>query len=169
MKLTSPTETVAHADTTVDVQIACDDPDVPGRTEIADWIEAAVAAARSAAGGPVEVSVRVVDAQEIQALNASYRQQDKPTNVLSFPADAAVQAAEEPVLLGDVVVCAPVVRSEALEQGKALAHHWAHMLIHGTLHLLGYDHEVETDAARMEGLETAILEAHGIANPYASP
>ena len=165
----SPTETVSHADTTVDVQVACDDPDIPGRTEIESWVGAAVAAAETDATGTAEVSVRIVDAAEIQALNASYRQQDKPTNVLSFPADTTAQPAGEPVLLGDVVVCAPVVRAEALEQGKVLANHWAHMLVHGTLHLLGYDHHADTEAARMEGLEAAILEAHGIANPYASP
>ena len=164
----SPTETVSHADTTVDVQVACDDPDIPAPTEIADWVAAAVAAADTADNGPAEVSVRIVAAAEIQGLNASYRQQDKPTNVLSFPADATAQPGGEPVLLGDVVVCAPVVRAEALEQGKPLADHWAHMLVHGTLHLLGYDHQADTEAARMEGLETTVLEGCGIANPYAS-
>ena len=165
----SPTETVARAETTVDVQVACDDPEIPEPTEIAGWIRAAIAAAGTTRTGPAEVSVRIVDAAEIQALNASYRRQDRPTNVLSFPAEGAVQPGDEPLLLGDVVVCAPVVRAEAEEQGKSLANHWAHMLVHGTLHLLGYDHEADSDAARMEGLEATILEAHGIANPYASP
>ena len=160
---------MARADTTVDVQVACDDPEIPEPTEIAGWIEAAIAAAGDTGTGAAEVSVRIVDAAEIQALNAAYRRQDKPTNVLSFPATGAVQAGDGPLLLGDVVVCAPVVRAEAEEQGKSPANHWAHMLVHGTLHLLGYDHVADTEAARMEGLEATILEAHGIANPYASP
>ena len=152
---------MAPADTTVDVQIACTDPDVPAQAEIEAWIAAAIAAAGVAESSGIEVSVRI-------ALNASYRQQDKATNVLAFAADPQALATGQPALLGDIVICAPIVRAEALEQGKPLASHWAHMLVHGTLHLLGYDHQADVEAARMEGLETRILAAHGIANPYAS-
>ena len=113
------------------------------------------------------MSVRIVDAAEIHALNSDYRGKDKPTNVLSFPAgDVAGLPADMPVLLGDVVICASVVREEAAAQGKAITDHWAHMLVHGTLHLLGYDHETETEAVEMEALETRILSEHGVADPY---
>ena len=132
------------------------------------WVAAAIAAAAHPAGAGVEVSVRVVDADEIRALNERYRQQDKPTNVLSFPAELPAAPAGQPALLGDIIICAPVVRSEAEQQGKTLQSHWAHLLVHGTLHLLGYDHLQDADAERMEGLEASILAAHGIANPYAS-
>lgn len=164
----SRTVTPGNTDLTVDVQIACQDPDVPDAEQMRTWVAAAFAASKHRRNAQVEVSVRVVDADEIQTLNELYRQQDKPTNVLSFPADVAATPDGEVALLGDVVVCAPVVRAEALQQGKPLASHWAHMLVHGTLHLLGYDHEVEAEAARMEGLEANILAQHGIANPYAS-
>lgn len=161
--------TPGHNNLTVDVQLACEDPDIPATEQIRAWVAAAVAASSRGQGAPVEVSVRVVDADEIQTLNALYRKQDRPTNVLSFPADLTAIPDGEVALLGDVVVCAPVVRAEALEQGKQPASHWAHMLVHGTLHLLGYDHGAEAEAARMEGLEANILAQHGIANPYASP
>ena len=160
--------TVTHADTTVDVQVACADPDTPDPARMQTWVAATLAAAGFDHDAGAEVSVRVVDAEEIQALNAAYRQQDKPTNVLSFPTDTLALPAGQPQLLGDVVICAPVVRAEAEGQGKQLAAHWAHMLVHGTLHLLGYDHETDAEAARMEALETSILAAHGFANPYAS-
>ena len=152
--------------TTVEIQIACDDDTIPGQDELTRWVSRAFeATGRSDAG---EVAVRVVDTQEMQELNRDFREKDKPTNVLSFPAGALEglpSGAELP--LGDIVVCAPVVRDEALGQGKALGDHWAHMIVHGTLHLLGYDHETEPEALEMEGLETQILGDHGIANPYA--
>ena len=151
---------------TVEIQIACDDDTIPEQEELTRWVSRAFeATGRSEAG---EVAVRVVDTQEMQELNRDFREKDKPTNVLSFPAGALEgmpSGSELP--LGDIVVCAPVVRDEALDQGKALADHWAHMIVHGTLHLLGYDHETEPEALEMEGLETQILGDHGIANPYA--
>jgi len=165
----SRTVTTGRTDLSVDVQVACDDPDIPDKEQICAWVAATVAASNHDSEANVEVSVRVVDADEIQTLNQLYRGQDKRTNVLSFPADAAALPAGEVTLLGDIVVCAPVVRAEALQQGKALASHWAHMLVHGTLHLLGYEHEAEAEAAVMEGLEANILAQQGIANPYASP
>ncbi len=149
----------------VDVQNACDDDTAPEIPVVESWIVRAVRA--SGADGDAEVSVRIVDAAEIHALNSDYRGKDKPTNVLSFPAgDVAGLPADMPVPLGDVVICASVVREEAAAQGKAITDHWAHMLVHGTLHLLGYDHETETEAAEMEALETRILSEHGVADPY---
>ena len=149
----------------VDVQLASDHESVPASDDIAIWINRAI----DAAGRPSEreVSVRVVDTAEMQLLNSEFRAQDKPTNVLSFPAgnlDGLPDDAELP--LGDIVVCAAVVADEAEQQGKSLNDHWAHMLVHGTLHLLGFDHESDSAAAEMEGLEIQIMTDHGIANPY---
>lgn len=149
----------------VDVQIACDESDLPANTEFSDWVGRALAGA--AYQGYAEVSIRVVDADEMQALNRDFRQNDKPTNVLSFPAgaiDGLPGDVERP--LGDIVVCASVVCSEARQQSKPAASHWAHMIVHGTLHLLGYDHETDAEALEMEGLERQILTTHGVANPY---
>ncbi len=108
--------------------------------------------------------MRIVDEDESQQLNGQYRQKDKPTNVLSFPADLPEEL--QLPLLGDLVICAPVVAREAEDQNKALDAHWAHMLVHGTLHLLGYDHIDETDATEMEALETQIITELGFAPPY---
>ena len=149
-----------------EIQVACDDDNVPGEDNLSLWVSRTFDAVGHS--GANEVAVRVVNAGEMQELNRDYRSKDKPTNVLSFPAGAVEglpSGAELP--LGDIVVCAPVVRDEALGQGKALGDHWAHMIVHGTLHLLGYDHETEPEALEMEGLETQILGDHGIANPYA--
>ena len=153
--------------THVDVQLACDDPDVPRADRIREWVSSAVAAAAVPTTRESEVSVRVVNIEEMQTLNREYRDTDKPTNVLSFPGgDAAGLPDEETVGLGDVIICAEVVRNEAAEQNKALVDHWAHMLVHGTLHLLGYDHISEDEAADMEGLEAKILTANGVSDPY---
>ncbi len=121
--------------------------------------------------GSLEVSVRIVDADEIRALNRQYRGKDKATNVLSFPAGGPVAGLPDgvPEMLGDVVVCASVVRDEAVSRDKAPGDHWAHLLVHGTLHLLGYDHDAEPQAAEMESLETRILAEHGLADPYGAP
>jgi len=149
----------------VDVQNACDDDTVPGAPTIKSWIESAVAAAGIAVD--TEVSVRVVSPEEILALNSGYRGKDKPTNVLSFPVGEVAGLPDDmPQPLGDIVVCAGVVRDEARQQGKDIADHWAHMLVHGTLHLLGFDHESDSDAADMEALESRILSDRGLANPY---
>jgi len=109
-----------------------------------------------------ELGIRVVDSRESRALNARWRGRDKPTNVLSFPAAPGFRGRQ----IGDLVVCAPVVAREAREQGKAVAAHWAHMVVHGTLHLVGFDHERAADAKRMEGRERALLRRLGIADPY---
>ena len=153
--------------TIVDVQLACDDPGTPDVESIREWVISAIAAVDIVSMGRVEVLVRVVDVDEMQTLNREYRGKDKPTNVLSFPAGkAAGMTADESSLLGDMVICAAIVRDEATEQGKALADHWGHMLVHGTLHLLGHDHLTDAEATEMEGLEVKILTSHGVADPY---
>ena len=149
----------------VDVQTACDDDTIPEATTVDAWVTRAIEAAGTA--NDVEVSVRIVSADEIQALNHDYRDKDKATNVLSFPAGPLAGLPDDaPALLGDIVVCASVVDSEAAEQGKTIGNHWAHMLVHGTLHLLGFDHEDDAEAAEMEALETRVLTAHGLPDPY---
>ena len=151
----------------VDVQIACENPDIPPHPQIEAWVRRAVEAAGMPAGAGAEVSVRLVDTEEMQSLNRDYRQKDQVTNVLSFPAgDTTGMPADANRPLGDIVVCAAVVSDEAARQGKAVADHWAHMLVHGALHLLGYDHESDAEAVEMESLETRILAAHGLADPY---
>lgn len=114
-----------------------------------------------------EVSIRIVSTQESQTLNNTYRGKDKPTNVLSFPSDLPddIQAP----LLGDIVICEAIVRQESTEQGKPLQNHWAHLTVHGLLHLLGFDHINDTDAEEMETLEVSILAQLDISNPYAQP
>jgi len=134
----------------------------PRARDIATW--AGTAIGRRAAGG--ELGVRVVGAAESRRLNARYRGKDKPTNVLSFPPFALRASGDGPLPLGDLVICAQVVRSEAREQGKRLEAHWAHLVVHGALHLIGYDHEREAEAKRMERREVAVLRRLGFANPY---
>ena len=153
---------------TVDVQAACAGPDLPPDNVIHKWVAAALEAGGPAPAHATEVTVRIVSADEIQRLNREYRDQDKATNVLTFPAPTEFLPDDEAGLLGDVVVCAAVVQEEAIEQRKRLQDHWAHILLHGTLHLLGYDHEEDAEAAEMEALEVRVLGDHGIANPYAS-
>jgi probable rRNA maturation factor len=131
-------------------------PWAPGPASLRRW-------ARLAAGRRQgELGIRVVGARESRALNARWRGLDAPTNVLSFPAATDLRGRQ----IGDLVVCAPVVAREAREQGKAVAAHWAHMVVHGTLHLIGFDHERAADAKHMEGRERAVLARLGIADPY---
>ena len=160
----------AQRDIVVDVQFACDDSDSPDAEIISGWVRAAVAEAGVDVTGDIEVSVRVVDLDEIRSLNREYRDKDNATNVLSFPAGKIDGLPAESVqTLGDVVVCAAVVRDEAASQAKEIADHWAHMMVHGTLHLLGYDHMTDAEAMEMESLETRILATQGVADPYRSP
>ncbi len=150
----------------VDVQVATDAAGIPETGNIREWVEHTIRAAGP--GGDFDVSIRIVDAGEMQALNRDYRDQDKPTNVLAFPAgDTRFAPPGERPLLGDIAVCAGIVADEAGEQGKALGDHWGHMLVHGTLHLLGYDHQTDHEAEAMEAIERDILESLGIADPYA--
>ncbi len=113
---------------------------------------------------PVEITLRIVDEAEGRELNRSWRKKDYPTNVLSFPIGDTPAGTKE--LLGDIVICAPVVEQEALEQQKPMAAHWAHLIIHGILHLQGYDHEQQADAEIMENMEITFLEKIGYPNPY---
>jgi probable rRNA maturation factor len=149
----------------VEVQRADLDVATPDDDFIRIWVSRALEAA--AESPHVEASVRVVSVHEMRDLNREYRNKDKPTNVLSFPAGSFTGLpAAEPVPIGDIVVCADVVGAEAAEQSKPLLDHWAHMLVHGALHLLGFDHIENDEAAAMEALEARILEAHGVADPY---
>jgi probable rRNA maturation factor len=133
---------------------------LPSEAQFRDWVEAAVGRQRRSA----EVSLRIVDAVEGQALNLQYRHRDYPTNVLSFPADLPPGLGIP--LLGDVVLCAPVIAREAQAQGKPVLEHWAHLVVHGTLHLLGHDHETPAEAREMESLEVQVLDSMGIQDPY---
>jgi probable rRNA maturation factor len=133
----------------------------PPRRDLTRWV--ATALGRGAAGG--ELGLAVVGAPESRRLNAQYRGRDCATNVLSFPAPLPPPGA--PVrALGDLVICARVLRAEARAQAKTLRAHWAHLVVHGTLHLIGYDHERDADARRMERREIAVLRRLGFANPY---
>ena len=145
----------------VDIQTASTEP-VPSEDDIRSWIMAALAGLTRRE--KIEISVRLVDTEEMTTLNETYRGVAGPTNVLSFPSDLPDEL--QLPLLGDIVICAPVVRSEAAQQGKSLSAHWAHMTIHGTLHLLGYDHIAEDEAATMEALESAILARLDYPCPY---
>ena len=138
----------------------------PTVTEISTWASAALG--RRATGA--ELAVRVVKPAESKSLNAPYPGRNKPTNVLSFPVAELPAAASPgaPRPLGDLVICASVVRDEARQQHKTIKAHWAHLVIHGALHLLGYDHERDDEARRMERREVALLKRFGITNPYRS-
>jgi probable rRNA maturation factor len=131
-------------------------PWAPGPASLRRWACLAAGARRG------ELGIRVVGARESRALNARWRGRDAPTNVLSFPAAPELAGRQ----IGDIVVCAPVVAREAREQGKPLPAHWAHMVVHGTLHLLGFDHRRERDARRMEGRERVLLARLGLPDPY---
>jgi probable rRNA maturation factor len=141
----------------------------PAAAQIRSWASAALG--RRAAGA--ELAVRVVSAAVSRRLNGRYRGRDSATNVLSFPVPelparaTAPRGAPRP--LGDLVICASVVRTEARRQHKTIKAHWAHLVIHGALHLLGYDHEQDDEARRMERREVAVLKRFGITNPYRSP
>ena len=150
---------VATVNLQVDIQRACSESTADDE-DIESWIAAALEHRRHDA----EVSVRLVTEEEMTALNHQYRGRDSSTNVLSFPADLPVDL-EHP-LLGDIVICPAVVAREAAEQGKSEQQHWAHMLVHGCLHLLGYDHIDPQDAELMESLETTILKSLGCPCPY---
>jgi probable rRNA maturation factor len=154
---------VSHLD--VAVGYATSRKGVPASASFRRWVEAALKGARRRKA--TEVSIRIVDTEEGQALNRQYRGRDYATNVLSFPVE--LPAGVDLPLIGDLVICAPVVAREAAEQGKKAADHWAHLTIHGILHLLGHDHIDEAEAEAMEGLETRVLAGLGVADPYEAP
>jgi probable rRNA maturation factor len=133
--------------------------DIPDPGQFEQWAEAALRP-----GSIPELSIRIVAEDEGRELNLAYREKDYATNVLSFPFEAPAGLPIE--YLGDLVICAPVVSREAREQGKSLESHWAHMVVHGVLHLQGYDHIEEAEAEQMETLEKHILAQLGYANPY---
>lgn len=145
----------------VDILRDFEDADLPSDIEISHW--ANIAASDRIAGA--ELCIRILSEDESQTLNRDYRGKDKPTNVLSFPFEAPPGL---PInILGDLAICAAVVAREANEQGKALKDHWAHMVIHGTLHLLGFDHIKDEEAEIMEALERELLASLDIPDPYA--
>ncbi len=147
----------------LDVQVAVATPGLPGEDALREWVSTALRGAGAKRDAP-ELSIRIVDEAEMTALNQRYRGKSGPTNVLSFPFEAVAEV--DTGLLGDIVICAPVVAEEARAQDKPLHAHWAHMVIHGVLHLLGYDHHHEREAEEMERLETTLLEKLGIPDPY---
>jgi len=135
---------------------------VPDEADLRRWCELALRQRQ----GDSELTIRLVDEDEGRELNRTWRQKDYATNVLSFPADVPEELLDIP-LLGDLVICVPVVEREAVEQGKALQAHWAHLVIHGCLHLLGYDHIDDEEAEEMESLERQLLAELGHPDPYA--
>lgn len=170
----------------VELQNLSDQAGLPDAASVCQWVELALSRVDDAQIRNAELCVRFVDTDEGAQLNSQFRQIDKATNVLSFPADVTLESAANPVavapmtaphtieesqdhlpvLLGDLVVCGPVVAAEAVEQGKTLTDHTAHLVVHGVLHLLGYDHETDLEAQAMESLEISLLAELGIANPY---
>lgn len=146
---------------TLDLQIAVEnEQNLPPYKDILLWLNSTLAKFQPNA----EVTVRVVDELESQELNRDYRGKDKPTNVLSFPFEAPPGIDID--LLGDLIICKQVVEREAIEQNKPLISHWAHMVVHGCLHLLGYDHIEDQEAEEMESLETEIMKSMGYSDPY---
>jgi probable rRNA maturation factor len=145
----------------LDLQLAVEEEaGLPGEAQLQAWCEAALAGRVEEA----QLTIRIVDEAESAELNETYRHKSGPTNVLSFPFEAP-PGVDLP-LLGDIVICRQVVERQALEQGKPANAHWAHMVVHGCLHLLGHDHIEEEEAEAMEHLEIGILAGLGYANPY---
>ena len=144
----------------VDLQLACGDKAVPELSDFQRWTEAALAPYEKS----FELTIRLVNSDESRQLNHQYRGKDKATNVLSFPFE--VPEGIELDLLGDLIICVDLVEQEAAEQHKSINAHWAHMVVHGCLHLLGFDHIDDDEAEEMEALETKIITGLGIAAPY---
>ena len=145
---------------TIDVQIAVELADLPSTEQLEQWAKLSL----NEMDEETELTIRIVDEAEAMELNSKWRNKPEPTNVLSFPVDA--NPVVKPRLLGDIVICAPVIAREAQEQGKSMDSHFAHMVIHGTLHLLGYDHIEEEQAIMMEAMEVNMLKTLQINNPY---
>lgn len=145
----------------LDLQLAVEDEQgLPTEQDIQLWLDKTIPQFQKSA----ELTIRIVDTEESHQLNHEYRGKDKPTNVLSFPFEAPPGI--ELDLLGDLIICRQVVEKEAEEQNKPLLAHWAHMVVHGSLHLLGYDHIEDDEAEEMESLETEIMQAMGFEDPY---
>ena len=152
----------------IDLQIAAENSEnLPSLEQFTQWVQRALAHEAQTEDFPeTEITIRIVDEAESHELNLTYRGKDKPTNVLSFPFE--VPEGIELPLLGDLIICRQVVEKEAQEQQISLESHWAHLAIHGTLHLLGYDHIDDAEAEEMEGLETEIMQSLGFEDPYIS-
>ena len=149
----------------LDLSYAARRPWVPARAKFSAWVEAALAGGAPGAGKDrVAVSVRTVGSARSRSLNLGYRGKDKPTNVLSFEGPGAMPDGSR--ILGELVICVPVVAREARAQGKSAESHWAHMTVHGVLHLLGFDHERDREARKMAAREIQILDRLGFSNPY---
>ncbi|MEZ5562542.1 MAG: rRNA maturation RNase YbeY [Gammaproteobacteria bacterium] len=151
----------------IDVQLVTDETPLPAGTDFEAWVGAAMQAAGNRRNG--ELAIRLVGAEEGSQLNRNWRDKPGPTNVLAFPPpDLAAAGLPDglPAEFGDLVICLPVVAREAAEQHKTPLAHLAHLVVHGTLHLLGHTHDGEADTARMEGLETAVLADLGFPDPY---
>jgi len=144
------------------IQNASASSQVPAKADVKHWAAAALEGRRKLA----RLSLRILDEAESAELNGRYRGKAGPTNVLSFPFEPPPGLPDPQPFIGDLAICAPVVEREALEQGKSLEAHWAHMVVHGILHLLGHDHLDEAEAQEMEALETRILEDLGFPAPY---
>ncbi|SDH69310.1 rRNA maturation RNase YbeY [Pseudomonas panipatensis] len=147
----------------LDLQVASEAADLPSEAQLRQWCELALRQRQADS----ELTIRLVDEAEGRELNRTWRHKDYATNVLSFPADVPDELLDIP-LLGDLVICAPVVAREASEQGKEPRAHWAHLVIHGCLHLLGYDHIEDAEAEEMEDLERQLLAELGYPDPYAA-
>jgi len=144
----------------LDFQIVSQSKQLPGNEQFQLWVDAVL----TDGSQDSEIVIRIVDEAEMIQFNEQYRNKKGSTNILSFPFDPPEEA--DSCLLGDLLVCAPVVELEAQQQNKTLVHHWAHMIVHGVLHLIGYDHMNDLDAEEMEGLEIKILKSIKIDNPY---
>ena len=162
--MTRQVQTVVLMPTELEVQRATTLAGVPNDDQFQLWVDAALAGKPN----PFTLTIRIVDEAEAQRFNREYRNKDYATNVLSFPAELpeGLPADIRQSQMGDLLICAPVVAREAAEQRRAETDHWAHLTIHGVLHLLGYDHEQADEAVVMESLETEILAKLGISDPY---
>ncbi|MDD1620793.1 MAG: rRNA maturation RNase YbeY [Methylococcaceae bacterium] len=146
----------------LDIQIATEATAYPSEEQFQQWVDAALVGREEDA----EITIRLVDEAEIAELNQQYRHKPGPTNILSFPFEAPEGIELDLGLLGDLVICVPIIVQEAMQQRKQIMHHWAHITVHGVLHLLGYDHIEGQEAEQMEALEIQILNTLNIANPY---
>lgn len=155
----------------LDLQKVIDSDTIPAIKSIEHWVKTTLLIENSdlAPDTEFELTIRIVDKDEIQALNNTYRHKNKPTNVLSFPYEGFEFEVPEEVqlpLLGDLIICHDIVVAEVQQQAKTVIEHWAHMVVHGVLHLKGYDHLESSDAEQMEALEIKILQQLGFSNPY---
>ncbi len=146
----------------INIQLASDNKAIPKRSLMRKWAKNALGRKTESA----EITLRVVDIPEMSDLNSTYRYKKGPTNVLSFPFTVPEGVKIDIPIFGDIVICADIVNSEAVEQHKLQEAHWAHMIVHGVFHLLGYDHETDREAAIMEALEIDVMQTLGFENPY---